>query len=112
VRLPELDMLRLADKVRCAQNYEEAIFILLQLRPLVRGVGILNGQVVEAEFFLNLSQQLVVRFEKANPDKSIFVFKLFADVRDLHSCYAQAIGVGGTINYSRTLLAALDCWQS
>jgi hypothetical protein len=46
VRLPELDVMRLADKLRRAQNYEEAIVILFQLRPLVRAVGILDGQIV------------------------------------------------------------------
>ena len=103
VRLPELDMLRLADQLRRAQHYKEAILILLQLRPLVRAVGILNGQVVEAKFFLNLAQQLLVRLVQANPDKSVFVFELFADVRNLHIRHAQALGVGGAINYSRTL---------
>ena len=112
VRLPELEMLRLADKLRCPQNYEEAILILLELRPLVRAVSVLDGQVVEAKFFLNLAQQLLVRLVKANPDKSVFVFKLFTYVRDLHSRHAQTLGVGGAINYSRTLLAALACWQS
>ena len=33
---------------------KEAILILLQLRPLMRAVGIFNGQVVEAKFFLDL----------------------------------------------------------
>ena len=111
-RLPELEMMRLADKLRRAQHYKEAILILLQLRPLVRAVSILNGQVVEAKFFLNLAQQLLVRLVQANPDKSVFMFKLFADVRNLHSRHAQALGVGGAINYSRTLLAAMGCRQS
>ena len=69
-------------------------------------MGILDGQVVEAKFFLNLAQQLLVGLVQANPDKSVFVFELFADVRNLHICHAQALGVGGAINYSRTLLAA------
>ena len=47
VRLPELEMMRLADHLRRAQHYEEAILILLQLRPLMREVGIFDGQVVE-----------------------------------------------------------------
>ena len=47
MRLPKLDMLWLADQLRRAQHHKEAILILLQLRPLVRAVGILNGQVVE-----------------------------------------------------------------
>jgi hypothetical protein len=47
MRLPELEMMRLADKLRRAQHHEEAILIPLQLGPLVRAVGILNGQVVE-----------------------------------------------------------------
>src|SRR6267142_3095212 len=112
VRLPELDVMRLADKLRRAQNYEEAIVILFQLRPLVRAVGILDGQIVEAQFFLNLAQQLLVRLVQANPDKSVFAFDLLAEVRNLHIRHAQALGVGGGVNYSRTLLAALDCWQS
>jgi hypothetical protein len=39
-----------------------------------------NGQVVKAKSFLNLAQQLLIGFEQANPDKSVFVFELFADV--------------------------------
>ena len=110
VRLPELEMMRLADQLRRAQHHEEAILILLELRPLVRAVGVLDGQVVEAKFFLNLAQQLLVRLVQANPDKSVFVFELFADVRNLHSRHAQAMGVGGGVNYSRTLLVPLGCW--
>jgi hypothetical protein len=110
VRLPELQMTRRAEKLRCAQHDKEAIIILLQLRPLVRIVGILNGQVVEAKFFLNLAQQLLVRLVQANPDKSVFVFELFADVSNLHSRHAQALGVGGAINYSSTLFAVMDRW--
>ena len=41
-------------------------------------MGILNGQVVEAEFFLDFAQQRLVGFEQANPDESVFVFELFA----------------------------------
>jgi hypothetical protein len=67
VRLPELDMLRLADQLRRARHDKEAILILLQLRPLVRAVSILDGQVVEAKFLLNLAQQLLVRLVEANP---------------------------------------------
>ena len=52
----ELDMLQIANQLRRAQHDKEAILSLLQLRPLVRAVGILNGQVVEAKFFLDLLQ--------------------------------------------------------
>src|ERR1700704_3213165 len=106
VRLPELDVLRLADELRRAQHYKEATVILLQLRPLVRAVSILDGQVVEAQFFLNFAQQLLVRLVQANPDKSVLVFDLFTDVRNLYIGHAQALGVGGGVNYSRTLFAA------
>ena len=72
-------------------------------------MGILNGQVVEAEFFLNFAQQILVGFEQADPDKSVFVFELFADVRNHHICHAHALGVGGAINYSSALR---DFWES
>jgi hypothetical protein len=103
-------MMRLADQLRGAQHYKEAILILLQLRPLVRAVSIFDGQVVEAKFFLNLAQQLLVRLVQANPDESVLVFDLFADVRNLHSRHAEALGVGGAVNHSRTLRAVLECW--
>ncbi|HEY5778861.1 MAG TPA: hypothetical protein VIT00_08990, partial [Terrimicrobiaceae bacterium] len=95
-----------------AQYNKETIVILLYLRSLVRAMGILDGQVVEAQFFLNLAQQLLFRLVQANPDESIFVFDLFAEVRDLHIRHAHALGVGGRIDYSRTLLAVADCWYS
>ena len=101
--LSKLDMLRFTDQVRRAQHDEETIPVLLELWPLVRVMGILDGQVVKAKFFLNFAQQLLVRFEQANPDKSVFVFELFADVRNHHICHAHALGVGGAINDSRAL---------
>ena len=67
VRLPELDMLRLAGQMRRAQDYEETILILLQFRPLVSGERILDSQVVQAKFFLNLAQQLLVRLGPIPP---------------------------------------------
>ena len=72
-------------------------------------MGVFNGQVVEAEFFLDFAQQLLVRFEQTDPDKSVLVFELFADVRNHYICHAHALGVGGAINHSRALW---DFWQS
>jgi hypothetical protein len=105
--LSELEMTRLADQLRRAQNYEEAILILFQLRPLVRGEGILDSEIVQAKFFLNLAKQLLVRLIQSNPDKSVLVFELFADVRNLDIRNTQALCVGSAVNYSGALL---DCW--
>jgi hypothetical protein len=69
----------------------------------MRVMGIFNGQVVEAKFFLNFAQRLLVGFEQANPDKSVFVFELFANVRNHYICHTNARGVGGAVNHSRTL---------
>jgi hypothetical protein len=69
----------------------------------MRAMGILNGQVVEAEFLLDFAQQLLVGFEQADPDESVFVFELFADVRDHYICHANAVRVGSAINHSRAL---------
>ena len=73
----------------------------------MRVMGILNGQVVEAKFLLDFAQQLLVGLEQADPDKSVFVFELFADVRNHYICHANALGVGGAVNYSR---AFRDFW--
>jgi hypothetical protein len=52
-------------------------------------MGILDGQVVEANLFLYLAQQLLIKFEQADPDKAVFAFELFADVRNVNICHAH-----------------------
>ena len=105
---PKFDVLRLPSEVGRAQHDEETILVPAPASALVRAMGILDGEVVEAKLFLNLAQQLLIGFEQANPDKSVLVFELFAYVHDLHICHTHALGIGGAINYSRTLLAVLD----
>ena len=111
VRLRELDMLRIADKLRRSTTKRQFSYCSSFGRWCALWASSM-ARSWEAKFFLNLPQQILVRLVQPNPYKSVFVFELFADVRNLHSRHAQALGVGGAINYSRTILATMGCGQS
>src|SRR6476619_7377495 len=103
VRLTKIDALRITDHVCRAKHDEETIPVLLDLRPLVRAMRILDGQVVKAKFLLDFAQQLLIGFEQADPDKPVLMLELFADVRDLDVCHSDPLRVRGTIDDSGTL---------
>ena len=56
------------DQLRGAGDDEQRVAILLDLRPLVRMLGILDRQIVQVELRLHAQQQLAVGLEQADPD--------------------------------------------
>jgi hypothetical protein len=54
-------------KLGSAGNDEKTVAILLDLGPLMRLAGILDGKVVQTELSLDLSQERVARLQKADP---------------------------------------------
>ena len=61
VCLAELDVARVADELRRSEDDEERLSILFELRTLVRGQRVFDGQIVEPELPLNFAQQLEAR---------------------------------------------------
>ena len=53
---------------------------------------------MELKLLLNLAQKLLIGLEQADPDESVFVFELFADVGNRYICHADTIGVGRAID--------------
>ena len=66
VRLAEGDAA--VDQLRGAGDDEERIAILLELRALVRVLGVLDGKLVQVELPLDPLEQLAAGLEKADPD--------------------------------------------
>ena len=57
------------DDLRGARHDEQAVAILLDLRPLMRVVGVLDGEIVQIELALHAGQQIVMSGSmQADPD--------------------------------------------
>ena len=68
VRFAVYDLL--VDDLRGMGNHEYGVAVGFQLRPLVRVLRILDGQIVQAEFFLQLLQDRIGRLVQAHPDET------------------------------------------
>ena len=109
VRLAEGDAA--VDQLRGAGDDEERVAILLELRALVGVLGVLDGEVVQAELALHPLQQFAARLEQADPDD---VAVLAGPVRrlldgDVGDALAGAIDAGGDdarLRASRRLVEA------
>jgi hypothetical protein len=93
-----LDVRRRPAHLRRAQDHEQGIVVDLELRPLVRVVGVLDGQVVQVELALDLAQQLLPRLVHADPDEPPGRREHLSDVRHLDIGDADAALVGGAVD--------------
>src|SRR5688572_10465604 len=71
VGLSELQLARRSGHVRRAQHHEHRILVELELRPLVRVVGVFDRQIVQAELLLDLPQHVLFGLVEAEPDELI-----------------------------------------
>ena len=56
------------DQLRGARDDEQRIAILLELWPLMRMLGVLDGEVVQVKLALHPQQEFAVRLQQADPD--------------------------------------------
>jgi hypothetical protein len=94
VRLAEVEVLPVGH-LRRTQHDEERVFVLLDFRPLMRLVGVFDGQVVQAELLLDAAEQCLVRLVEAEPDEAIVLLQHVLDAFDRHFLDAQPSRVGG-----------------
>jgi hypothetical protein len=74
MRLAEADAPALR-RLGGVRDQEQRIAIGLDLRPLVRVLRVLDGEVVQAEFLLQLVQQQVFGFVQADPDEAAILHR-------------------------------------
>src|SRR6185369_8240312 len=94
VGLPERDPALLAVGLGGAQGDEERVAVALELGPLVGQVGILDGEIVQAELGLDLPQQRLVRLVESDPYEAVVEGEDVADVLDLDVGDQRAARVG------------------
>jgi hypothetical protein len=71
MRLPEGDAALLPVGLSRAERDEKRVAEALQLGPLVRQVGVLDGEVVQPELGLYLLEQGFGRLVEPDPDEAI-----------------------------------------
>ncbi len=70
------------DHLRRARDDEQAVAVLLDLRPLMGVARVLDGEIVQAELALNPPQELVGRLVQADPDDVAGLLRPGAGVLD------------------------------
>ena len=85
------------DQLRRSRHDEQAVAILLDLRPLVGMVGVLDSEIVQVELLLHAAEQRQIRLVQPDPDH---VSRLAAPVRgfvdrDIGNTPAVDVGAGG-----------------
>jgi hypothetical protein len=98
VRLAALHRIGRRVHLRRAQDDEEAVAVALDLGPLVRTVGVLDGQVVQAELLLDALEQLLAGLAEADPDKGVRLPQHLAHLVDHHVAHSPAPGVGHAVD--------------
>ena len=67
--LAELDLLLVVVVARRAQDDEVGVVVVLQLRPLVGVIGVLERELVQVEALADVGQLLLAGLEEADPDE-------------------------------------------
>jgi hypothetical protein len=62
-------------------------------------MGILDGEIVQAKFLLDLSEQCLAWLVQTDPDEAVLLLENFTDVLDCDVGHPLATGVGGTVHH-------------
>ena len=86
-----------AHELRGARDDEQRVAILFELRPLVRMLGVLDGEVVQVELALHPVQELAARLPQADPDDMTVLLRPGARLvdRDVGDALSARIDAGG-----------------
>ena len=87
--------------MRRAQHHEHRILVELELRPLVRVVGVFNRQVVQSELLLHLSQHILFGLIQAEPDELVVAGQRRPNLLDAEVGHSRTAAVGGAVDYRR-----------
>ena len=83
------------------QDDEQGSVVLFEFRPLVRGERVLDGQIVKAEFLLDETEYIRVRFEQSDPDEAIALAEGGAHIGQGQVGNAVSVGVGRAVDDPR-----------
>src|SRR5437773_5538508 len=84
--------------LRRAKNNKNCITIHFNLWPLMGIMCIFNGKIMQAEFKLNLLQNLFRWLMQADPNKLVIIFEHFVNITEFNICYPAAMRICSTID--------------
>ncbi len=80
------------------ENDEDRVAVDLQLRALVRSMGVLDGEVVQAELALDAAEEVLVRLVEADPHEPVLARRLGPDLVDVEVGDAPPAAIGGAVH--------------
>ena len=83
---------------------EQRVAILLELRPLVRLEGVLDGKLMQAELYLDLPQRSRLGLVQADPDHMPWLVRPFSGLLDGNVGHAPAVRIGDRGHHARDAL--------
>ena len=98
MRFAELEVALLLGHRGGAEHHKQGVAVAFELGPLVGPVGVLDGQVMEAERLLHLAQQGLAGLMEAHPEETVLLLEDRVEVRDLDVGDTLAISIGGTVD--------------
>jgi hypothetical protein len=82
-----------------SEHNKLGVAVGFQLWTLMGAKRVLNGELMQAKFMLELSQHFFSGFVQANPDKAVGLFQDFTDVVQFNISNLASFMVGCTIYY-------------
>jgi hypothetical protein len=77
---------------------EQAVAILLELRPLVTVIGVLDGQRMQVEFQSHLVEFVRCCIAQGNPDEAIGIVEVVTDFVNIDIGKLLAFAVGNAVD--------------
>ena len=68
------------DNLYQVHHHEQRFTVFLDLGALVSVPGVFDRQIVQPEFLLHFIELAIGRIAQRNPDETVWLFKIFADI--------------------------------
>src|SRR6185436_15635576 len=111
MRLAHVDLTGGRVPGRGPQDHEETRAVLLELRPLVGRVRVLDRELVEPELLLDLAQDVLGWLVQPDPDEVPLLGDVVADRLEVDVGDPTAVGIGGAVDDHATQGLVADRMQ-
>jgi hypothetical protein len=99
--LAELEVARRLRHVCGPQHHEHRVLVQLELRPLMRVVGVFNGEIVQPELLLHGAEDVLFRFVQSEPDELIVALECSTNLFEADIGNADAATVRRAVDHRR-----------
>jgi hypothetical protein len=94
----------------CACDDKQSVAVLFELRSLVGFERVLDGEIMQAKFPLELSQDIQAGLVQADPDNVFRFARPLANIRDGHFGHPSAACINSRSNHARGVRGLSQDW--